>query len=463
MTPLREGFPPGPPPRKGVLPTLRYVWGFATDPIGFVGRRFDTYGDIYHAPGSPSGLYVLRKPQHIHEVLVTRASSFGKKHSAFTQLSRVLGDGLLVSEGEAWKRARRMVQPGFAPSRMAGYGVVMAEEARRTAAAWRDGQVLRLESQMTALTLRIVSRTLFGHDVSDDDIRTIARGMTSFQRSLTTDFLPSWLPTPNRLTLQRSLADLDRIVYRLIRERRSDVREPRDEGNDLLQMLVSAVDPEASGAGPGDSRGLDEREVRDQLVTLFLAGHETTSQALTWAFYCLSRAPDAERALHAELDRVLGDREPTYADLENLPYTEKVLLEAMRLYPPVHAVVRCASEDTEIDGWRVPRGSEVAIWIYMTHRDPSIYPEPEAFRPERFDEAEASARPRLAYLPFGAGPRACIGRTFAMVEAKLILATLARRHRLSLAQRNPVVPRPMITLTPKNGIRMHVERRRATR
>lgn len=453
----KEGLPPGPPMRKGIGPSLRYYWGFLVDPIGFVRSRFDAYGDIYYASNPSGGLFVLRHPDHLREVLTTRASSYGKQHSAFAQLSRVLGEGLLISEGDTWMRQRRMVNPGFAPPRMRAYGEIMVDEARHTSRTWSDGTSLSIEKEMTELTLRIVSRTLFGHDVSKEDASAISRAMNAFQRSLSSpDFLPAWVPSPQRRELARSIADIDRIVYRLIRERR-DVAGARSgptrERADLLQLLVDAVDPEGS-----ETARLTEREVRDQLVTLFLAGHETTSQALTWTFYCLSQSPAAEAALHEELDRVLEGRDPTFEDLERLPYTEQVILEAMRLYPPVYAIARRAHEDTEVGGYRVPRGSEVMIWVYMTHRDERFYPEPEVFRPERFAKDRLAALPKLAYLPFGAGPRACIGKSFAIMEARLILATIAQRHRLSLASKR-VVAQPRITLTPKNGIRMRVTSR----
>lgn len=451
-----EGFPPGPPKRKGIVPSLRYYWGFLTDPIGFVRGRFESYGDIYYVPNSSGGLFVLRHPDHLREVLTTRASSYGKQHSAFTSLSRVLGEGLLISEGDTWTRQRRMLGPGFAPPRMRAYGDIMVDEAQRTASRWSDATTVALEHEMTELTLRIVSRTLFGHDVSKEDTRAIAHAMSAFQRSLLRpDSVPAWLPLPGSRGLTRSLAELDRIVYRIIAERRA-AGAPRGERADLLQLLVDAVDPEADGSR------LTEREVRDQLVTFFLAGHETTSQALTWAFYCLSQAPAAERALHDELDDVLGDRDPTFDDLERLPYTEQVMLEAMRLYPPIYAIARRAREDTEVGGYRVPKGSEVIVWVYLTHRDARFYPEPEVFRPERFEKNRLAALPKLAYLPFGAGPRACIGKSFATMEARLVLATLARRHRLSLAPRQRVVARPQITLGPKNGIRMKISSRRSS-
>ena len=450
-------LPPGPPPRKGVVRSLKYYAGFALDPIGFVAGRFEKYGDIYYAPNDDGGLFVLKHPDHLREVLTTRASSFTKEHTAFAQLSRVLGEGLLTSDGETWTRQRRMVQPAFAPARMAEYARVMVEESLRTADAWSAAAGPReIGQEMMTLTLRIVSAALFGHDVPNADIEVVARAMHAFQRSLSTpDFLPSWLPNPPRRRLERSLAALDDIIHRLIEQRMAQLQSEQAASTpatptrtDLLELLVTAVDVEGRGGK------LTIKEVRDQLVTLFLAGHETTSHAMTWTFACLAQSPEAERALHAELDAVLGQRAPTLADLERLPYTEQVVSEAMRLYPPVYAIARRAREDTEVGGFRVPKGSEVMIWVYLTHRDPRFFPDPEAFRPERFEKERAAALPKLAYLPFGAGPRACIGRTFAMMEARLILATLAQRHRLVLGRGQSLAAVPRITLTPKRGMRM---------
>ena len=439
--------PPGPAPRRGIMDSLRYYAAFAHDPIGFVAGRFEQYGDIYWTPTSDGGLFVLKHPDHVREALVTRASSFTKEHTAFTQLSRVLGEGLLTTDGDTWTRQRRMVQPAFAPSRMAGYAQVMIEESRRTSESWRTEDERDMSEEMASLTLRIVGRTLFGHDVPGADIRAIGRAMDAFQRSLSSpEFLPSWMPTPGRRELDRAMKELNAIIHRLIEARRAETsREPR---TDLLEMLVTAVDVEGRGGK------LSVKEVRDQLVTLFLAGHETTSNALTWTWACLAQNPACERALHAELDAVLGDRQPELADLEHLPYTEQVLSESMRLYPPIYLIARRASEDTSVGGYPVPRGSEVIIWVYMAHRDPRFFPEPEVFRPERFTKEQVALLPKHAYLPFGGGPRACIGKTFAMMEARLILATLAQRHRVALAPGQALDVKPRITLTPKGGMRM---------
>lgn len=424
--------------------TLRYYAAFALDPVGFVGRRFERYGDGYHAESGDGGLFVLRHPDHLHEVLATKASSFTKQHSAFTQLSRVLGDGLLTSDGETWTRQRRMIGPAFAPARMADYGAVMTAEALETARQWGRGGRRAVGDDLTALTLRVVSRALFGHDVAPDDIEVVARAMAAFQRSLTApDVLPSWLPSPTRRRLEHHGAALDRLMYRLIEERRAHAGGER---RDLLERLVTAVDPE------GDGGGLTVEEVRDQIVTLFLAGHETTAHALGWAFYCLARNPGVEAALHAELDRVLAGRPPAVEDLESLPYLDRVVSETLRMYPPVYAIARRAREDVVIGDWDVPRGSEVILWVYWTQRDARFFPRPESFEPERF----AAPVPKRAYLPFGAGPRACIGRSFATMEARLLLATLAQRYRVALPSGRRIDVRPRITLTPKRPIELRV-------
>lgn len=450
-------FPPGPPLRQGPVAAARYYLGFFRDPLAFIANRFATYGDLYYAPSKKSGgLYVLRHPDHIKEVLVTRAASFHKTHSAFRMLSRFLGEGLLTTDGEIWKRQRRLVQPAFAHARLVEYAQVMTDEASRAVDSWRDGEMRDMSRDMMQLTLRVVSRTLFGHDVTSQ-IEKVGHAMSVFQSSLLSfEVIPEWLPTPGKMAFRRALASLDEVTYGIIEKRKRDIEaDPKGERRDLLEILVQARDVE------GDGSGLSEKEVRDQLVTLFLAGHETTSHALTWTLYLLSQNPAAEAKLHAELDAVLGGRAATYDDLAKLPYTEQVFSEAMRLYPPVYTTARKASEDTEIGGYPVRAGSEVIVWTYMTQRDPRFFPEPDAFRPERFTEAEESTRPKLAYHPFGGGPRACIGKVFAMIEARLLLATIAQRFRLELVSGHPVEPWTRITLVPKHGMKM-ILRKRAT-
>jgi cytochrome P450 len=453
--PGSPAFPPGPPLRKGATANARHYLSFFRDPLGFVGRRFDRYGDIYYAPSGDGGLYVVKHPDHLREILITRAASFHKTHSAFGQLSRFLGDGLLTTDGETWRRQRRMVSPAFAQARLSGYAGVMSDEASRAMDGWRDGDLRDMSREMMRLTLRVVSRTLLGQDVGAR-VDDVGRAVTTFQNSMITfdRFLPGWLPTPHRRDFRRALESLDAMMYGMIDKRHRDMASAATERGDLLDMLVRARDHE------GDGGGLSEREIRDQLVTFFLAGHETTSHALTWTLYLLSRNPAAEAALHAEVDAVLGGRRPTYDDLARLPYTEQVVSEAMRLYPPAFTMARKAHEDTQIGGYAVRAGSEAVLWIYMTHRDPRWYPDPAAFRPERFAEGGDATRPKLAYLPFGAGPRACIGKVFALIEARLLLATLSQRFRFELARGQRVAPRPRITLVPAYGMKMTLRDRR---
>jgi cytochrome P450 len=430
--------PPGPSRRRNLIES---AIGFTTDPLGFVGNRFRKYGDVYYVPNAKGGFYVMRHPEQVHAVLVTHAAKMRKEHSAFELLSRVVGEGLLTTDGDVWRRQRRMLQPAFTQARLAAYAGTMVEETARVRDSIRAGSELEVSREMMELTLRVVCRTLFSHDVTGET-NEVARAMVVLQDSVSRpDLLPQWLPTPHRRRFRDAVSAIDRIVFDMIRERRRATNAPPD----LLQSLVTAVDEEGGV-------GLSEREVRDQLVTLFLAGHETTSHALTWTWYLLSQNPAAERALHEELDRVVGDRLPKFDD--PLPYTEQVIKEAMRIYPPVYLLARRTAEEVELGGYSIPMGTELVLWVYQTQHDPRWFPEPEAFRPERFTPENEARLPKGAYVPFGAGPRVCIGKTFAMMEARLLLATIAQRYRLELVPGHRVAMRPRVTLNPKHGMRM---------
>ncbi len=444
-------FPPGPAPRRGLVDNAKYYREMLRDSIAFVGTRFAQFGDAYYVPNRDAGLYVLRHPDHIRDVLITHAASYTKTHSGLERLSKVLGQGLLTSDGDVWKRHRRMIQPAFARQRLAEYATTMRDETLRATRSWSVDSAVDVNRAMMELTLHVVSRTLFSHDVTNatDDV---SRAMTVLQDEVI-GLLPEWVPSPGRFRMRRAIATLDRIVGGMVRDRRSLVASGGAAPSDLLQALVTAVDDE------GDHARLSESEVRDELVTLFLAGHETTSQALTWAWYLLARNPNAERTLHAELDSVLAGRAPGYDDLPQLPYTEQVLKEAMRLFPPAYMLARRAQEATQIGEWPVARGSEVVMWIYHTHRDARWFPEPEAFQPERFAPDAEAKLPKLAYVPFGAGARACIGKVFAMIEGQLLLATIAQRYRFELASRGTVRARPRVTLGPRDPLRMMLRAR----
>lgn len=436
--------PPG--PNQSLKSRVQTLVGFGTDPLGFVQRRFETYGDIYYVPNAQGGFYVMKHPEHVNAVLVTEASKMRKQHSAFELLSRVLGDGLLTTDGEVWRRQRRLLQPAFSRARLATYSTAMVDETLRVRDALADGQVVDVSRAMMELTLRVVCRTLFSHDVASDT-DAVAAAMSSLQDGVSTpDLLPAWVPTPHRKKFRASVAAIDSIVYRMIEDRRRGA--PRD---DLLQSLVTASDEQGA---------LSEKEVRDQLVTLFLAGHETTSHALTWTWYLLSQNPGALQKLQAEVD-ALGGRPPTIDD--PLPFAEMAIKESMRIFPPVYLLARSPAEDVTIGGYTIPKGTEIVLWVYMTHHDPRWFPEPERFIPERFTPENEAALPKGAYVPFGAGPRVCIGKQFALIEARLLLATLAQRVRFDLVPGHRVAMRPRVTLNPKHGMRMTVRVHRDVR
>lgn len=448
--------PSGPAERTGgLLSSVGYGLRFLVDPIGFVGGRFAKYGDLYFAPSSGVGLYVVRHHEHVRDVLVTHAERLAKTHTAFESLSPVLGSGLLTSDGDVWKRHRRLANPAFAKRAIDGYVPSMVEISEAAANGFVDGETCDLAPRMTDLTLRIVGRTLFGTDVAED-IATIGRAMTSFQRFLVVPpRLPKLVRAPIQKRVDAGLHDLDGLVTRMLLARRTARVDPPD----LTQMLLDAAEPSDGASVQEDApRGLTAREIRDEIVTFLLAGHETTSNTLTWAFDCLARHPRVERRLREELRRVVGQRPISNEDLPRLEYTSAVIKETMRLYPPAYVLARRATEDVVIGGFDVPRGSEVIVWTYFTHRDPLVYPEPEQFRPERFFGEDEARIPKCAYVPFGAGPRACIGKTFAMAEAVVALASIARQWSFVPLRSRAPRPAPRITLAAKGGVPVRVHR-----
>ena len=406
---------------------------FPFDPLAFglaVAREF---GDIAHYSLGPLHVYQLNHPDFARQILVEQPEKFHKARLIKRAFRPFAGEGLLTSDGALWKRQRRLMQPAFHHGHLVTYGAVMVEYAARMADMFRDGQTLDVDAAMSKLTLRIVVKTLFGADVAGE-AEEVGRLMVSVldaanQRLNSALQLPSWVPTARNLREKHALARLDEILQGLIATRRSS----REQANDLLSVLLRATDED-------NGSGMSDQQLRDEMMTLFLAGHETTAMALTWTWYLISQHPDVEARLHAELDRVLHGRTPTVADLVQLPYTEMVVREAMRLYPPAAGFAREPIEDVTIGGYTVPRGSLVTVNTYALHRDPRFFEEPERFNPERFAAGWEDRMPRYTYLPFGGGPRVCIGNGFAMMEARLILATVARHWRLTLEPGQAVVP-----------------------
>lgn len=440
---------PGPRPHflVGNLPE------FGRDILGFFeGCR--EFGDVVGLRLGGRSAFVLNHPDHIESVLVTNHRNFIKHTWFWRHVRSLFGHGLLVSEGEQWVQQRRMIQPAFHRERINGYGRVMVEDAQRMLTRWHDGDTLDVHKQMMRLTMEIVVRTLFAMEVSGPEAAEVAHAFDiaveqiaiRFRRPF---FIPDSIPLPNNVRFNRAIRKLDRLMFRMIEER----RRTKDEGNDLLSMLVHLQDE--SGAGMSDE------QLREEAVTMFLAGHETTALTLSWTWYLLAQHPGVEAQLHRELDSVLGDGAPGPEDIDRLPFTRSIINESMRLFPPAYAFGREALSDCEIGGYAIPAGSTIFMVPWVLHRDTRWFAEPDSFKPDRWMSDFPRQLPAFAYVPFGGGPRRCIGNSFAMMEAILLLATIAQKFSLRLAPGQNVEPFPSITLRPKGGIRVVLHSREA--
>src|SRR5262245_31739057 len=441
-------LPPGPPSKFWGLSFL----SFRNDPIGFLTQSAHRYGDLVGFRFGTQWAIFVNNADLIKDVLVTHDHAFGKGRGLL-RAKRLLGEGLLTSEGSFHRRQRRLAQPAFHRQRVQGYGTVMTYYADRLRQSWKDGDTLDIDREMMGLTLAIVAKTLFDADVTGE-AEAIGKALTTTMESWRQLMLPfsellERLPLPSIRRFKEARARLDSTIYRIIEERRA---YPNDRG-DLLSMLMAAQDAE------GDGTSMTNLQLRDELMTLFLAGHETTANALTWTWYLLSRHPEVEGRLHEELDRVLGGRLPAAEDLPELAYTESVVAESMRLYPPAWIIGRRTLQEYEVASYRLPANTLILMSPFILHRDPRFYPEPLRFDPERWTPEAKAARPRFSYFPFGGGSRQCIGETFAWMEGILLVATLAQYWRLRLVPGHRVAPRPLVTLRPKFGMKMSIERR----
>jgi cytochrome P450 len=440
------------PPSPGFGP-VAMVRAYRRDPIGVLAETARRCGDISTFRVGPYRVYLVNHPDLIGDVLVTNARRFHK--GRFLRAAKaLLGEGLLTSEDPLHLRQRRLAQPAFQRRRIEAYAAVHAGIAQRCGDRWRDRETVDMAQEMQRLTLDGVTLTLFGSDLSDAEASTVASSLgdaLAIFDLLTIPFgdrlLGSPLPAARRFRQARS--QLDAVVYRLIERR----RDRASEGVDLLSILLAATD--GSAAAPT----MDARQLRDEAVSMVIAGHETTAHALAWAWYLLAEHPDAEAELHAELDRVLGGRPPSLTDLADLDTCGRVVLETLRLYPPAWTLPRLTVEDHVLAGYPVRAGSGVVISLPLVHRDPRWWKAPEKFDLGRWAPALRAKRPRYAYVPFGAGPRMCIGHDFAMTESVVMLATLAQRWRARLLPGHPVTVQPRFTLRPKGGLPMTLERR----
>jgi len=423
----------------------------------YLNHLANTYGPFVRFDIFFKRFYLVSDPELIREVLVTQAANFPKDDRDVALLDRAIGHGLVSANGEEHKRQRRLTQPAFHTRRIDAYAGTMVEYTEAMLDEWADGQELDVAEAMSALTMLIVARTLFGADrvAMKDTAERIGAAIHVIQAAADKEFqaplvLPEWLPTAMNRQRRAAREVLYEIIDRLIADRRAQ-GDAADSG-DLLSMLLQSRDE------AGDR--MSDAEVRDQLVTLFVAGHETTSNALTWTWYLLSQHPAVEARLHEELGGVLGSRPPALADLPHLPYTMQIIKESMRLYPPAWVVnVRRAAADTTLGPYAVKRGDQLWLSPFVMHRRPAYFPDPERFDPDRWTAERERALPKFAYMPFGGGPRVCIGNGFALMEAHLIVAAVAQRYRLHLRPDHPIDLNAQITLSNHGGMPMTAERR----
>ena len=441
--------PPGPKGHflVGSLPEIQ------RDELNFLMRLVREHGDIVYLRVVNHPVYILSHPRDIETVLVNRSSNFIK--SVFLRESRALfGGGLLTSEGSLWQRQRRALQPAFHHEHLLFYTRTMAESTARMLSTWQDGEERDVHRDMTRLTMEIVAKVLFGEEIGSEVERACeAFGFFfgQYDKRFGLYLIPEWLPTPENFRYRRAIKRLDEMVLRVIRQK---LAKSNGEGPDVLSLLL--------GAHGTNGAGMEVRQVRDEMMTLFFTGHETTALALAWTFYLLGNNPEAERKLQAEVDSVLEGRAPAFQDLERLPYLEMVFKESLRLYPPAFGVVREAVNDCEIGGYPIPKGATLAMFQWAVHRDPRFFPRPEEFVPERWENDFAKSLPRCAYFPFGAGPRVCIGNTFAQAEVPLLLANIMQKFQLRLLPGHRVVTAPSLTLRPLKGIRVTLQKRSVT-
>ncbi len=438
------------PPRLRVgVPLFGNILAMARDRLWLMQQACEVRGGICEIPILAGSVVVVSAPDLVHEVLVTKAEQF-VKGSSYRFLRPVVGDGLLTSEREQHRRQRRLMAPAFVHRRISAYAATMATYAERTQRGWTEGARIDIAKEMMKLTLAIAGKTLLDADVEGDsasvgDAVSVLLHDVNARTSTPLSFLLS--ATPRDPRARSAIATLDSVILRIIHERRAS----KVDTGDLLSMLLAAQ--EEGGGG-----GMTDAQVRDEVMTIFLAGHETTANALSWAFYLLARHPEAYERLRSEATTVLRGRVPSAEDLPRLGFALQVFKETLRLYPPAYLTSRMAPQDVEIGGHFIRAGTDVIVNIHGMQRSPEYFRNPERFDPDRFEPAAEKALPRGAYMPFGGGARICIGNNFALMEGQIVLATIARRVKLALAEPGEIPAEPLITLRPLGGVPMRVHR-----
>ena len=441
----RAALPPG-PRSHFLIGNLPMLFG---DGLATIEGWAREHGDIFFWRAFGLPICYVTHPDYIEDVLVTRNQDF-IKGVGMRLNPRLFGQGLLTSEGGLWRRQRRLMQPAFHRRQIGRYGRLMVERTRHALASWKEGQIRDLHAEMDHLTLDIVARVLFNLDLTGhtERLEATARALHArIARGPAVVYAMRYLPTPVNIRYIWTVSRLEKVIYRIIRER----RESGGSGDDLLSVLLQMRDE--------DGQSMSDRQVRDELMTLIGAGNDTTTLALCYAWYLLARHPEAEAQLMAEIGEVLGNRPPEVEDLPRLRYTEKVIKETLRLYPPVWAFVREATKPFEIGGYGLPAQTNFVLSPWIVHRDPRFFQRPHEFLPERWTEEFERELPKFAYFPFGGGQRTCIGASFARMQTTLMLVTMAQQFLCRLAPGFVLGIRPTITLQPRNGVAVAVEQR----
>jgi cytochrome P450 len=437
------------------VPVIGNSGQYARDPFGFITACAEAYGDVVHFELGPIDTYMITNPADIERVLVTDDAKYTKPKFQDDAIGDLLGQGLLLSEGETWRKQRELAQPAFLMSRLSELSDLMVDYTEEMLDGWEGKDEVNIHLEMARLTVKIIVEAMFGSTIDDERVRTVQENLeplgSRFEPNPFRFAIPDWAPTRENREYKKALSTIEDIVWDLIDEREGTqyAEGDGDEPMDLLSVLLRARE-----------RGEQtDQNLRDEMVTMLLAGHDTTALTLTYTWYLLSQHPDVEARLHAELDSLLGGERPTFADVRQMEYTEAVLNEAMRLYPPVYTIFREPQVDVQLGGYRIPAGSAVMLSQWAVHRSPRYWDSPLEFDPDRWLDERADTRHRFAYFPFGGGPRFCIGKQLSMLEARLILGTVCQQYRLEYARDEPFELRGSLTMHPRQPMEMRLVER----
>ncbi|MFC4359708.1 cytochrome P450 [Halobium salinum] len=455
------------PPGPNGVPLLGNTGQYSRDPFAFLTAVGDAYGDLAQFELGPIDVYMLTNPDDVERVLVGEHEKFRKPEFQDDAMGELLGEGLLLSEGDTWQRQRDLAQPAFNMQRLSSLAPTMTAKTESMLEGWHDGDTVNVELEMARLTVDIIVSAMFGVDIDEETVRRVQENLEPLGQRFEPEpfrfLIPDWVPTEENRKFASAVDELESVIDDLVAKRRgtehgpaSDVvgaRETAGDGDDPPMDLLSII---LRAQERGEQT---ERNLRDEMMTMLLAGHDTTALTLTYAWYLLSQHPEAEEKVHAELDEVLGGEVPTAADTRKLDYLERVLLETMRLYPPVYVMFRETKTDVRLGGYRVPEGAAIMLPQWVVHRSERWYDDPLEFDPDRWLPERRSERPQFAYFPFGGGPRHCIGRQFSLLEAKLIMGTVGQRYSLEYARDEPFELRGSLTMHPADPMEMRLEER----